>query len=55
MAVTVSAVRTALASVKDPEIRRPITDLGMVGDLSVSAGRGGRPDGVADHRGLPAA
>jgi ATP-binding protein involved in chromosome partitioning len=42
MAVTVSAVRTALASVKDPEIRRPITDLGMVGDLSVS------PDGVVD-------
>jgi ATP-binding protein involved in chromosome partitioning len=42
MAVTVSDVRTALASVKDPEIRRPITDLGMVGDLSVSA------DGVVD-------
>jgi ATP-binding protein involved in chromosome partitioning len=42
MAVTVSDVRTALASVKDPEIRRPITDLGMVGDLSVS------PDGVVD-------
>ncbi len=42
MAVTVSAVHTALASVKDPEIRRPITDLGMVGDLSVSA------DGVVD-------
>ena len=37
MAVTVSDVRTALASVKDPEIRRPITELGMVGDLSVSA------------------
>ena len=37
MAVTVSDVRTALASVKDPEIRRPITDLGMVGDLSVGA------------------
>jgi ATP-binding protein involved in chromosome partitioning len=37
MAVTVEDVRTALASVKDPEIRRPITDLGMVGDLSVGA------------------
>src|SRR6476619_163637 len=35
MAVTVSDIRTALASVKDPEIRRPITDLGMVGDLSI--------------------
>ena len=35
MAVTVMDVRTALASVKDPEIRRPITDLGMVGALTV--------------------
>ena len=35
MAPTVQDVRTALASVKDPEIRRPITDLGMVGDLSI--------------------
>jgi len=42
MAVTVSDVRTALASVKDPEIRRPITDLGMVADLSVGA------DGVVE-------
>ena len=33
MAVTVEDVRTALAAVKDPEIRRPITELGMVGDL----------------------
>ena len=39
MAVTVADVRTALASVKDPEIRRPITELGMVGDLSVERGR----------------
>jgi ATP-binding protein involved in chromosome partitioning len=38
MPVTVDDVRTALAAVKDPEIRRPITELGMVGDLSVSAG-----------------
>ena len=30
MAATVEDVRTALAAVKDPEIRRPITDLGMV-------------------------
>ncbi|HEY8481583.1 MAG TPA: P-loop NTPase [Spirillospora sp.] len=34
------AVRTALASVADPELHRPITDLGMVGD--VRAGRRGR-------------
>ena len=42
MAVTVEDVRTALSTVKDPEIRRPITDLGMVGSLSVSA------DGVVE-------
>jgi ATP-binding protein involved in chromosome partitioning len=32
---TVEAVRTALASVNDPEIRRPITELGMVKEVSV--------------------
>ena len=42
MAVSVQAVRTALSTVKDPEIRRPITDLGMVGDLSVTV------DGVVE-------
>ncbi len=42
MAVTVEDVRAALATVKDPEIRRPITDLGMVADLAVT------PDGVVD-------
>ncbi len=40
MAVTADDVRTALATVKDPEIRRPITELGMVGDLTVT------PEGV---------
>jgi ATP-binding protein involved in chromosome partitioning len=35
------AVRAALATVDDPEIRRPITDLGMVRDIDISA------DGVA--------
>ena len=35
MSVTVEAVRAALATVKDPEIRRPITELDMVADLSV--------------------
>ncbi|WP_380166149.1 Mrp/NBP35 family ATP-binding protein [Jannaschia sp. R86511] len=34
------AVRTALGSVDDPEIRRPITELGMVKDVEVG------PDGV---------
>jgi ATP-binding protein involved in chromosome partitioning len=36
MAVTADDVRAALATVRDPEIRRPITDLGMVDSLSVS-------------------
>ena len=36
---TVEAVTAALATVKDPEIHRPITDLGMVEDVAVS------PDG----------
>jgi ATP-binding protein involved in chromosome partitioning len=40
--VTVDAVRAALATVKDPEIRRPITDLGMVDRLDVGA------DGVVE-------
>ena len=35
------AVRTALAQVKDPEIRRPITELNMVDQVSVD------PDGRA--------
>ena len=42
MSVTVEAVRAALATVKDPEIRRPITDLDMVEGLSV------HPDGVVE-------
>lgn len=35
MAATEEDVRTALATVKDPEIRRPITELDMVGDIAV--------------------
>jgi ATP-binding protein involved in chromosome partitioning len=34
---TVEAITAALATVKDPEIHRPITDLGMVDDVSVAA------------------
>jgi ATP-binding protein involved in chromosome partitioning len=33
---TVEAVTTALATVKDPEIHRPITDLGMVDDVAIA-------------------
>jgi ATP-binding protein involved in chromosome partitioning len=39
---TVEAIRAALAGVEDPEIRRPITELGMVKDVSLAA------DGTAD-------
>ncbi|MCV2395418.1 Mrp/NBP35 family ATP-binding protein [Actinotalea sp. M2MS4P-6] len=35
---TVDAVRSALHTVLDPEIRRPITDLGMVRSVDVDAG-----------------
>ncbi len=37
MVATVEEVRAALATVKDPEIRRPITELGMVDELTVAA------------------
>jgi ATP-binding protein involved in chromosome partitioning len=39
---TVEAVTAALATVKDPEIHRPITDLGMVDSVSIAA------DGTVD-------
>lgn len=39
-AVTVETVRTALAGVLDPEIRRPITDLGMVRSVEVTGDDG---------------
>lgn len=35
---TADAIRTALSRVIDPEIRRPITELDMVGDVSVTDG-----------------
>ncbi len=38
MSPTVEDVRTALSAVKDPEIRRPITDLGMVESVSILPG-----------------
>src|SRR3712207_5134612 len=39
---TVEPVRKALAGVQDPEIHRPITDLGMVKDVTV------QPDGLVE-------
>jgi ATP-binding protein involved in chromosome partitioning len=38
--VTESAVRSALATVNDPEIRKPITELGMVESVSLHPGGG---------------
>src|SRR5205809_5577883 len=42
MAPTAEQVTTALAAVEDPEIRKPITELGMVKSVTVS------PDGDVD-------
>ena len=36
--VTESDVRGALAKVDDPEIRKPITELGMVKSVAIGAG-----------------
>ncbi|MCH9720177.1 MAG: Mrp/NBP35 family ATP-binding protein [Actinomycetia bacterium] len=38
-AVDREAIMSALATVDDPEIRRPITDLGMVGSVDIDGGR----------------
>jgi ATP-binding protein involved in chromosome partitioning len=37
--LTADAVQTALAGVNDPEIRRPITELGMVRSVEIDGGR----------------
>lgn len=37
--ITADSVLRALGRVHDPEIRKPITDLGMIEDLTVTAGR----------------
>jgi len=38
-APSIEAIRAALATVNDPEIRRPITDLDMVKSVDVDGGR----------------
>jgi len=38
-AVDREAIMSALATVDDPEIRRPVTDLGMVGSVDIDGGR----------------
>jgi ATP-binding protein involved in chromosome partitioning len=38
MSVNQEAVQAALATVIDPEIRRPITDIGMVKDIAIAGG-----------------
>jgi len=37
--LSVDRVRDALASVNDPEIKRPITELGMVDDIAIEGDR----------------
>ena len=38
-APSIEAIRAALATVNDPEIRRPITDLDMVKSVEIDGGR----------------
>ena len=38
-APSIDAINAALATVNDPEINRPVTDLGMVKSVEVSHGR----------------
>ncbi len=52
---TAEQVTAALAGVHDPEIHRPITELGMVKSVDVARGRRGARRGLADRRRLPAA
>ena len=50
---TVEQVTAALATVNDPEIRRPITDLGMVKDVEVTPGGEVRVDVYLTVAGCP--
>ena len=34
--ITEAQVRTALSTVEDPEVRRPITEIGMVKSIAIS-------------------
>jgi ATP-binding protein involved in chromosome partitioning len=51
--VTVEQIRQALATVQDPEIRRPITDLGMVKNVQVGSGGAVRVDVYLTVSGCP--
>src|SRR5216683_3030314 len=51
--VTVEQIMQALASVQDPEIRRPITDLGMVKNVEVGTGGAVRVDVFLTVSGCP--
>src|ERR1700691_2794194 len=42
MPITVESARSALANLADPELRRPLLDLGVVDDVTVEAGGGVR-------------
>ena len=47
------AIRAALHTVNDPEIHRPITDLGMVDKIDVDADGQGSGTRAADRERLP--
>ncbi len=58
-APSLDAIHAALATVNDPEINRPVTELGMVRSVDVDDGRrrdrrhlphrGGLPHAIHDH------
>ena len=45
------AVTAALATVQDPEINRPLTELGMVKDVQIGGDGSVRPRGGGDRTG----
>jgi ATP-binding protein involved in chromosome partitioning len=49
MAITVESALAALGKISDPELARPVTDLGLVGDGDVSVEGGGRIVRVTVH------
>ena len=51
--VTDDALQQALSTVIDPEIRKPVTELGMVESVTVDDDRPGRRDDPAHRLGLP--
>ena len=51
---TLEQVNAALATVNDPEIKRPITEINMVDSVEIADDGIRRREGAADGRRLPA-